>query len=240
MIRFEISFGQKKKPGSIDPDFIFLRAYIHMISEKIAQDLLQIKAIKLSPQKPFTWASGLKSPIYCDNRMVLSYPSLRSEIIDAYIESARQYVPFDLVAGVATAGIAHGALIADRLELPMIYIRAEAKKHGMGNQIEGYFEAGQKALIIEDLLSTGGSSIKAVEAFKEAGGQVAGVVAIFSYGFSVCTNAFMQAQIPFTTLTDYGTLIRIALQTGYINEADHELLVSWNGNPQAWSEAHSN
>jgi orotate phosphoribosyltransferase len=210
-----------------------------MISEKIAQDLLQIKAIKLSPQKPFTWASGLKSPIYCDNRMVLSYPGLRSEIIDAYIESARRYVPFDLIAGVATAGIAHGALIADRLELPMIYIRSEAKKHGMGNQIEGYFEPGQRAIIVEDLLSTGGSSIKAVEAFKEAGGVAAGVVAIFSYGFTVCTNAFAQADIPFTTITDYATLIRIALATGYINDADHELLLSWNQDPQAWSAAHS-
>ncbi len=211
-----------------------------MISEKIAQDLLQIKAIKLNPQKPFTWASGLKSPIYCDNRIVLSYPNLRSEIIDAYIESARQYVPFDLVAGVATAGIAHGALIADRLELPMIYIRSEAKKHGMGNQIEGYFEVGQKAIIIEDLLSTGGSSIKAVKAFQDAGGVVAGVVAIFTYGFSICTNTFNEAQIPFTTITDYANLIRIALQTGYINEADHELLMSWNGDPQAWSDAHAN
>jgi orotate phosphoribosyltransferase len=210
-----------------------------MISEKIAQDLLQIKAIKLSPQKPFTWASGLKSPIYCDNRMVLSYPGLRSEIIDAYIESARRYVPFDLIAGVATAGIAHGALIADRLELPMIYIRSEAKKHGMGNQIEGYFEPGQRAIIVEDLLSTGGSSIQAVEAFKEAGGVAAGVVAIFSYGFTVCTNAFAQADIPFTTITDYATLIRIALATGYINDADHELLLSWNQDPQAWSAAHS-
>jgi len=211
-----------------------------MISEKIAQDLLQIKAIKLSPQKPFTWASGLKSPIYCDNRMVLSYPSLRTEVIDAYVECARKYVPFDLVAGVATAGIAHGALIADRLELPMIYIRSEAKKHGLGNQIEGFFEPGQKAIIIEDLLSTGGSSIRAVEAFKEAGGLVAGVVAIFTYGFKTCTDAFSHAQIPFTTITDYDTLLRIALKTGYINEEDHELLKSWNQDPQAWSDAHAN
>lgn len=210
-----------------------------MISEIIARELLQIKAIKLSPQKPFTWASGLKSPIYCDNRMVLSYPELRSKIIDAFIEKSRIYVPYDTIAGVATAGIAHGALIADRLELPMIYIRSEAKKHGMGNQIEGKFEPGQRALVIEDLLSTGGSSLKAVEAFQEAGGKVTGVLAIFTYGFTSCTNAFKEAGVPFSTLTDYDTLVRVATHTGFINQEDIDLLLAWNQDPQAWSNSQS-
>ncbi len=211
-----------------------------MISNKIVRELLQIKAIKLSPQKPFTWASGLKSPIYCDNRIVLSYPTLRSDIIDAFIEKSRQFVPFDLVAGVATAGIAHGALIADRLELPMIYIRSEAKKHGMGNQIEGRFEPGQRALVIEDLLSTGGSSLKAVEAFRDAGGIVAGVLAIFTYEFEVCSIAFSKANCPFDTITNYSSLIKIASELGVISVEEHLLLSSWNQNPQSWSALHSN
>ena len=199
---------------------------------------MQIKAIKLSPQKPFTWASGLKSPIYCDNRMVLSYPELRSKIIDAFIDQSKSYVPFDVIGGVATAGIAHAALIADRMELPMIYIRSEAKSHGMGNQIEGKLEQGQRVLVIEDLLSTGGSSLKAVESVRSAGGTVVGVMAIFSYGFESCRAAFAQANCPFKTLTDYPTLNRIAKTLNYITELDMVLLADWNQNPAAWSANH--
>ncbi len=211
-----------------------------MIDSKfIASELLQIKAIKLSPQKPFTWASGLKSPIYCDNRAVLSYPELRSQIIDSYINISKQFTPFDIIAGVATAGIAHGALIADRMELPMIYIRAEAKKHGLGNQIEGHYEPGLTALVIEDLLSTGGSSLKAVEAFREAGGVVAGVLAIFTYGFAACQKAFDDAGCRFATLTDYPTLIHVALENGYIDASEMQMLSSWNQDPVAWSAQHA-
>lgn len=204
----------------------------------IARELLQIKAIKLSPQKPFTWASGLKSPIYCDNRLVLSYPDLRSKIIDAFIEQSKAFVPFDVIGGVATAGIAHSALIADRMELPMIYIRAEAKSHGMGNQIEGKLEPGARVLVIEDLLSTGGSSLKAVEAVRATGAIVVGVLAIFSYGFDVCIKAFEHAHCPFKTLTDYPTLNRIAKTLNYITDLDMVLLSDWNQNPGAWSVNH--
>jgi orotate phosphoribosyltransferase len=204
----------------------------------IARELLQIKAIKLSPQKPFTWASGLKSPIYCDNRMVLSYPDLRSKIIDAFIEQSKIFVPFDVIGGVATAGIAHAALIADRMELPMIYIRSEAKSHGMGNQVEGNLEAGQRVLVIEDLLSTGGSSLKAVDAVRATGATVVGVLAIFSYGFDACITAFANANCPYKTLTDYPTLNKIAKTLNYITELDMVLLADWNQNPKAWSDHH--
>lgn len=210
-----------------------------MTTELIAKELLQIKAIKLSPQKPFTWASGLKSPIYCDNRLVLSYPELRSNIIDSFIDQAKAFVPFDLIAGVATAGIAHGALIADRMELPMIYIRSEAKKHGLGNQIEGSLDPGQRVLVIEDLLSTGGSSLVAVEALRDRGGAAVGVLAIFSYGFTTCKLAFKNADCPFKTLTDFPTLIKVAKHLGYIQPADVALLESWSSDPEAWSANHS-
>jgi len=209
-----------------------------MNAERIALQLLQIKAIKLSPQKPFTWASGLKSPIYCDNRLVLSYPEFRSYLIDAFIQSAKIYVPFDIVAGVATAGIAHGALVADRLELPFIYVRAELKSHGMGNQIEGKLEQGMRVLLIEDLLSTGGSSLKAVHAIREAGSMVMGVIAIFSYGLQTCQHSFAQAKVLFQTLTDYSTLINIAASHHFITETEHNLLNSWNKDPEAWSAQH--
>ncbi|KAI9551193.1 hypothetical protein GHT06_007052 [Daphnia sinensis] len=168
------------------------------IAQEVAKNLLQINAVKLSPQNPFTWASGIKSPIYCDNRITLSYPSVRDFIIQAFVEKAQKFEPFDIVAGVATAGIPHGALIADRMKKPFIYIREKAKSHGRQNQIEGIIHEGAKVLVIEDLISTGGSSIKAVEAAREAGCEVVGVLAIFSYGFekaermSVITSASEQ------------------------------------------------
>jgi orotate phosphoribosyltransferase len=210
-----------------------------MLADQIAKDLLQIKAIKLSPHKPFTWASGLKSPIYCDNRKVLSHPTIRHRVIEAFIEKSRAWVPFDLIAGVATAGIAHAALIADRMDLPMVYIRPEAKKHGLGNQIEGSFETGQRALVIEDLFSTGTSSLQAVQAWRQAGGKVVGVLAIFSYQLEVCAQAFSEAQCLYASLSDYPTLLRIAIQSGYIQHQDENTLWEWAKNPKAWSEAHS-
>lgn len=206
-----------------------------MNAERIALQLLQIKAIKLSPQKPFTWASGLKSPIYCDNRLALSYPEFRTYLIDSFVQLAKAYVPFDVVAGVATAGIAHGALVADRLELPFIYVRSEAKSHGMGNQIEGRLETGSRVLVIEDLLSTGGSCLKAVEAIRTAGCEVKGVLAIFSYGFSSCEQSFAQADVPYQTLTDFSTLIHIAESHHFITGTDHRMLNQWNKDPGTWS-----
>jgi len=202
-----------------------------MTAERIALQLLQIKAIKLSPQKPFIWTSGLRSPIYCDNRLILSYPEFRNYLIDAFIQSAKAYVPFDMVAGVATAGIAHGALIADRMELPFIYVRSEPKSHGMGNQIEGKLDKDQRVLVIEDLLSTGGSCIKAVEAIRESDCQVAGVLAIFSYGFQSCVQAFLNAKVKVQTLTNFPTVIQIAESHHFITEVDCRMLETWNSDP---------
>ncbi len=207
------------------------------IAVETARSLLQIKAIKLSPQKPFTWASGLKSPIYCDNRLVLSHPEIRRFIIDSFEEKAKAMAPFDLIAGVATAGIAHGALLADRLNMPFVYVRAKAKEHGRQNLIEGEINGNERVLVIEDLISTGGSSVSAVEALKEAGCAIAGALAIFSYGFEAATSAFAQAACPLDTLSNYETLIAEAARSGYVNESDLELLKSWRINPRAWSES---
>ncbi|RME92373.1 MAG: orotate phosphoribosyltransferase [Bacteroidetes bacterium] len=205
----------------------------------VAQQLLQIKAIKLNPQNPFIWASGRRSPIYCDNRVVLSHPIVRSYVLDQLVASSRDFEPFDGVAGVATAGIAHGVLLADRLGLPFIYVRSKAKAHGRQNQIEGELQAGANYLIIEDLVSTGGSSLQAVTALREAGGQVAGVLALFSYGFPEAERAFMAASCPLRTLTNYSVLLEEAVRQGYITPAQQLALASWRQDPIAWSEAHT-
>ncbi|MFM9951737.1 MAG: orotate phosphoribosyltransferase [Saprospiraceae bacterium] len=205
------------------------------IATEIAKRLLQIKAIKLSPQKPFTWASGLKSPIYCDNRMVLSHPAIRQFVIDCFVEKAKNFAPFDLVAGVATAGIAHGALLADRLNLPFVYVRAKAKEHGRQNLIEGEVLGHERVLVIEDLISTGGSSLSAIEVLKEAGCTIAGVLAIFTYGFDAATEAFDKAACPLDTLSQYDALIEEAARSGYISGAEVELLQSWSADPKGWS-----
>ncbi len=205
------------------------------IATEIAKRLLQIKAIKLSPQKPFTWASGLKSPIYCDNRMVLSHPAIRRFVIDCFVEKAKNFAPFDLVAGVATAGIAHGALLADRLDLPFVYVRAKAKEHGRQNLIEGEVLGNERVLVIEDLISTGGSSLSAIEVLKEAGCTIAGVLAIFTYGFDAATDAFEKAACPLDTLSQYDALIEEAARSGYITGAEVELLQSWSADPKGWS-----
>jgi len=205
------------------------------IASEVAQRLLQIKAIKLSPQKPFTWASGLKSPIYCDNRMVLSHPDIRNFIIDCFVEKAQAFGAIDQVAGVATAGIAHGALLADRLNLPFIYVRAKAKEHGRQNLIEGEVQDKARVLVIEDLISTGGSSISAVAALREAGCEVAGTLAIFTYGFDAAAKAFAEATCPLDTLSHYDALVQEAATSGYVAQNELELLKSWRANPQVWS-----
>ena len=205
-------------------------------SGEIARKLLQINAIKLSPQKPFTWASGLQSPIYCDNRIALSYPEIRSFIIDSFVEKAQVLTGYNLIAGVATAGIPHGALLADRLNLPFVYVRSKAKGHGRQNQIEGYIAPNSKALVIEDLISTGGSCLKATDALKEAGCQISSVLAIFTYGFEQATSAFAEAGIPFDTLSHYDDLIDAAVSTNYIDKNQVETLKRWRKDPKLWSE----
>ncbi|MCH2082504.1 MAG: orotate phosphoribosyltransferase [Saprospiraceae bacterium] len=209
------------------------------IAKDVAQRLLQIKAIKLSPQNPFTWASGLKSPIYCDNRIVLSYPEHRAAVIKAFAEQSASYPVFDLIAGVATAGIAHGALLAEKLNAPFIYVRSKAKAHGRQNQIEGDLKKGAKVLVIEDLISTGGSSIAAVEALRQAGAEVIATMAIFTYEFDKAQQTFDNANCPFSTLSNYTSLLEVAQEMKYISEKEVKLLKKWRQNPQEWSEAFS-
>ena len=207
------------------------------IAQEVAEKLLQINAVKLSPQNPFTWASGIKSPIYCDNRITLYYPSVRDRIIDAFVEKSTQFGAFDLVAGVATAGIPHGALIADRLKKPFIYIREKAKSHGRQNQIEGMphsYAEGLKVLVIEDLISTGGSSLKAVEAVREVGMEVVGVLAIFTYGFEKAVTMFREAHCSFDTLSNYDILIAQAIENQYIKPEEMETLKAWRLSPETW------
>lgn len=204
--------------------------------QQVAQHLLQIKAIKLSPQNPFVWASGRRSPIYCDNRVSLSHPDVRSYLVEQLREQSSHFGSFDGVAGVATAGIPHGALLADRLNLPFIYIRSKAKAHGRQNQIEGELHPGARYLVVEDLISTGGSSLLAVEALREAGGEVAGVLALFTYGFSESVQAFENAKCPLRTLSHYDALLQEALAEGYIDQQQQLLLAEWRKNPVAWSD----
>ncbi|MCW3071633.1 MAG: Orotate phosphoribosyltransferase [Bacteroidetes bacterium] len=204
---------------------------------KVAEFLLQIKAIKLQPNKPFTWASGWKSPIYCDNRVTLSYPKVRTYIRQQFVNAINEkYAKPDVIAGVATGGIAQGALVAQELGLPFVYIRSEAKKHGLTNMIEGVVEKGQSVVVIEDLISTGGSSLKAVEALREAGCEVKGMAAIFTYGFQAAEDNFKNAKCKLLTLSDYETLIRQALQSKYVTEKDLKSLQEWRENPAEWGK----
>jgi orotate phosphoribosyltransferase len=197
------------------------------IAAEVAKKLLQIKAIKLSHQNPFTWASGILSPIYCDNRIVLSHPEARNFIKEAFVSCSKEFASFDKIAGVATAGIAHGALLADALDMPFIYVRSKAKAHGRQNQIEGSLTPGEKVLVIEDLISTGGSSLKAIEALVEAGAEVVGIAAIFTYGFDRSVKAFENAGYPLKTLSNYDILINEALKTNFIHQTDVQLLKNW-------------
>jgi orotate phosphoribosyltransferase len=203
--------------------------------KKTAEYLLQIKAIKLQPSNPFTWASGWKSPIYCDNRKTLSFPEVRSFIRDSFSTMIKELYPqAELIAGVATGAIAHGALVADKTGLPFIYVRSGAKEHGLGNQIEGYYEKGQKVVVIEDLISTGGSSLSAVRALREAGCEVLGMVAIFTYEFKKASDAFTSENCSLNTLGNYSALIETAVKTGYIGEAEVETLSQWRVDPANW------
>ncbi len=203
-------------------------------SADVARLLLDIQAVQLRPNDPFTWASGLLSPIYCDNRVAWSFPQVRTRIKEALRERSQALAPFDAIAGVATAGIAPGVLLADVLGLPFAYVRSSAKEHGRRNRIEGLLQPEQRVLVIEDLISTGGSSLAAVDALQESGCVVVGVLAIFQYGFEKAQLAFQERQLPFLTLTDYPTLLEEALKTGYIDEQGQQILEEWRKNPDGW------
>lgn len=205
------------------------------IEQKVAEFLLQIKAIKLQPGKPFTWASGIKSPIYCDNRITLSYPAIRTYIrqnLSALIQE--EFGSVSLIAGVATAGIPQGVLVAQDLGLPFAYVRSSAKDHGTGSLIEGEVYQGQRIVVVEDLISTGKSSLQAVEALRSAGCDVAGLVAIFTYNLQAATDNFKAAKCRFSTLSNYNALIEYASDHSFINKDDLELLRKWRDNPQEW------
>lgn len=203
--------------------------------EKLAEYLLQIKAIQLNTQNPFTWTSGIKSPVYCDNRKLLSYPEVRNFVKDGLISLVNEYFPqTECVAGVATAGIPHGAILADALELPFIYVRSKPKEHGLTNTIEGDLKHGQRVLVLEDTISTGGSSLKAVEDLRAAGAEVSGMIAIYKYGFESAKQKFEDAGIVLKTLTNYDFLIRVAVQGGYISKEELETLNAWRQNPSEW------
>lgn len=207
-----------------------------MTNEKaVAEKLLQVQAIKLSPENPFTWASGWKSPIYCDNRKVLSFPFVRdfikSEMCNVIFEKFPQA---EMLAGVATAGIAWGAMAADQLKLPYIYVRPKPKEHGLGNQIEGYYTAGQKVLVIEDLISTGKSSLQVVDVLKQQGLEVVGMVSIFNYGFNLAEKAFKDAGVSYQSLTNYQTLISLAVEKNIVSADTENLLMQWRNDPANW------
>lgn len=200
-----------------------------------AKRLLDIKAIKLQPDAPFTWASGWKSPIYCDNRKTLSYPDLRSFVKQGLVNVVKErFANASAVAGVATGAIAQGALVADALNLPFCYVRSKPKDHGMGNLIEGTLPASSKVVVIEDLISTGGSSLKAVEALRQAGFEVVGMVASFTYGFPIAAEAFKKSGVELVTLSDYDHLVEVARETGYVKEGDMETLREWREEPAEW------
>ena len=208
-----------------------------ILKKQFASKLLQIKAIKLQPNNPFTWASGWKSPFYCDNRKTLSYPDLRSYVKLELTHAILEHFPqAEAVAGVATGAIAQGALVADALSLPFVYVRSKPKDHGLENLIEGELEPGTKVVVVEDLISTGGSSLKAVEAVRKYGCEVVGMVASYTYGFGVAQEAFEQAGVQLVTLTDYEHVVAQALETGYIAEADVELLNEWRKDPAHWKQ----
>lgn len=209
-----------------------------MTNEKaVAEKLLQVQAIKLSPEQPFTWASGWKSPIYCDNRKVLSFPYVRdfikSELCSVIFE---QYPEATVLAGVATAGIPWGAMAADQLKLPFIYVRPKPKEHGLGNQIEGALEPGQRVLVIEDLISTGKSSLQVVDVLKAAGAEIVGMISIFNYGFDAATTACANAGVKTSSLTNYPTMIELAIEKGLVTADTKETLLNWSKDPANWGK----
>ena len=197
--------------------------------------LLQCQAVKLSPEKPFVWASGWRSPIYCDNRKTLSYPEIRNFIKDSFVSLIKEeYLSTEAIAGVATGAIAQGALVADALGLPFFYVRPEPKSHGLENLIEGDPKKGQRVVVIEDLISTGGSSLKAVDALRQFGCEVLGMLAVFTYGFRIAMENFIKADCPLTTLSSYETLLEIALESGYIKSDARLVLQEWRKSPDNW------
>ncbi len=204
------------------------------IKTTLAKKLLEIKAIKLSPADPFTWASGMRSPIYCDNRITLSYPEIRDLIKTAFAEHVKQLGAIDLIAGVATAGIPHGAMLADHLKLPFIYVRSKAKEHGRQNQIEGRYAVGAKTLVVEDLISTGGSSLAAVQVLRDADLNVKEVVSIFDYEFETAKNNFSNHHCPYHSLSGYSSLLQEAERIAYISDKEKAILESWNSDPKSW------
>lgn len=207
-------------------------------AEKIAGLLLECEAVSLNPKEPYTWASGIKSPIYCDNRITMSYPAVRKEIAKALADIIRKFYPeTEVIAGTATAGIPHAAWVAEELDLPMIYIRSKAKGHGKQNQIEGHLTEGQKVVCIEDLISTGGSVIDAASAVQQAGGAVLGCAAIFSYQLDAAMDNFQEADLPIYTLSNYSALIKAAVEKGIIKSEDKMLLNEWRDNPAEWGRA---
>lgn len=211
------------------------------MAAKTAQFLLQVKAVKLNNEHPFTWASGRKSPIYCDNRVTLSYPEVRTFIRQRFVDTVNEaWGNVDVIAGVATGGIAQGALVAQELGKPFVYVRSEAKSHGLTNQIEGEIHEGQSVVVIEDLVSTGKSSLIAVHALREKGCVVKGMAAIFTYGLAVAAKNFADANVELHTLTDYDTLIQVAQEQDYVSEADLQSLAAWRKNPEQWSDERMN
>ncbi|MFC0262815.1 orotate phosphoribosyltransferase [Fontibacter flavus] len=212
-----------------------MELYDKQIASQVASQLLKIEAIRLQPEKPFTWASGWKSPIYCDNRLSLSYPKVRNFIKESLTEAIKANFPkVEAIAGVATAGIPQGALIADEMELPFLYVRSKPKGHGMENMIEGKVTPGQKVVVVEDLVSTGGSSLKAVQDLKHAGFEVLGMVAIFTYGFDIAAQNFEEAGVKLICLSDYAAMLPQALEKNYIDDFALTSLVEWRENPAAW------
>jgi orotate phosphoribosyltransferase len=205
-------------------------------AEKTAELLLQINAIKLNPSTPFLWASGWKSPIYCDNRITLSFPAIRNYIRDCFVDQVEAlYGKPDVIAGVATGAIGIGILVAEALGLPFVYVRPEPKKHGRQNQVEGFLQKGQNVVVIEDLISTGNSSLQAVEALKNAGANVKGMLAIFSYGFDVAKDNFTNANVNLNTLSNYEHLLNLAVEKEYITEQEQNTLQEWRKNPADWN-----
>lgn len=208
-----------------------------MINNQIlASKLLETGAVRIQPESPFTWASGLRSPIYCDNRILLSYPEIRTGLVDLMVKVIKDFQLFDTVAGVATAGIPVGVLLADRLKMPFAYVRSKPKEHGRQNLIEGRISPDANVLVIEDLISTGMSSLQAVEAIRQIPASVVGVLAIFQYGLPKANSAFREAGCPFHTLTDFQTIIEVAAEKQIIEHEHLELLSGWSADPQAWSE----
>lgn len=203
--------------------------------EQLAEHLLQIKAIQLNTQEPFTWTSGIKSPVYCDNRKLLSYPLVRDFVRDGFVALVKEYFPTtDYIAGVATAGIPHGAIVADALNLPFVYVRSKPKEHGLSNTIEGDLKHGSRVLVVEDTISTGGSSLKAVADLRAAGAEVIGMIAIYKYGFEEAHQRFEDEGVILKTLTNYDFLIRTAINDGYISKDELESLNAWRANPKEW------